>query len=151
RAEVGHVLGSDDFGRYTAPALSTTGLVRQGLPDDRQRGALCSDFLNNAVCSCQPLPGPGIWCGRGWGAASKAHLGSGELVTRPDLHANDRIGTSVSSWISWSPTWFSRLPRRSVRRPRCSTSTGVIMARQSCQARLWRGSRSTPAPACSAS
>ena len=54
------MLGSYDFGGYTAPALRATGLVRQGLPDDGKGGALRSDFLNSTVGSCQPLPGPGI-------------------------------------------------------------------------------------------
>ena len=54
------MLGSYDFGGYTAPALRATGLVRQGLPDDGKGRAFRSDFLNNAVGSCEPLPGPGI-------------------------------------------------------------------------------------------
>jgi hypothetical protein len=55
------MLGSYDFGRYAAPPLRATGLVRQGLPDDGEGRALRSDFLNNAAASCQPLPGRGIW------------------------------------------------------------------------------------------
>jgi hypothetical protein len=60
RAEVGYSLGSYDFGGYAAPALRAAGLVRQGLPDDGKGRALRPDFLNNAVTSRQPLPGPGI-------------------------------------------------------------------------------------------
>jgi len=85
------MLGSYDFGGYAAPALRATGLVRQGLSDDGKGRALRSDFLNCAVGSCKPLPGPGIWCGPGWRASSEAHLGSGELVTRPDVHVIHRI------------------------------------------------------------
>ena len=85
------MLGSYDFGGYTAPALRATGLVRQWLPDDGKGRAFRSDFLNDAVGSCQPLPGPGIWCGPGWRASSEAYLGSGELVTRPDVHGIHRI------------------------------------------------------------
>jgi hypothetical protein len=55
------MLGSYDFGRHAAPPLRVTGLIRQGPPDDGKGTALSSDFLNNAVGSCQPLPGPGIW------------------------------------------------------------------------------------------
>ena len=85
------MLGSYDFGRYAAPALRATGLVRQGLPDDGKGPALRSDFLNRAVRSRQPLPGPGIWRRPGRGAPPEAHLGSGELVTRPDVHVIHRI------------------------------------------------------------
>ena len=80
-----------DLGRYAAPALRAARLVRQGLPDDSQRRAVGSDFLNNPVGSCQPLPRPGIWRGLGLGTASLAHLGSGELVTGPDIHVINRI------------------------------------------------------------
>jgi hypothetical protein len=55
------MLGRYDLGGYAAPALRPTGLVRQGPPDDGKGQALRSDFLNSAVGSCQPLPGPGIW------------------------------------------------------------------------------------------
>jgi len=85
------MLGSYDFGGHAAPALSAPGLVLQGLPDDGQGRALGSDFLNGAVGSCQPLPGPGIWCGLGWRSPPDAHLGSRELVTRPDVHDIYRI------------------------------------------------------------
>ena len=54
------MLASYDFGRDAAPALRATRLVRQGLPDDGKGQAFRSDFLNNAVGSCQPLPGPGV-------------------------------------------------------------------------------------------
>ena len=54
------MLGSYDFGGYAAPALRATRLVRQGTPDDGKRQTLGPDFLNDAVGSCQPLPGPGI-------------------------------------------------------------------------------------------
>jgi hypothetical protein len=85
------VLGSYDYGRHAAPALRATGLIWQGLPDDGKGRALRSDFLNNAVGSCEPLPRPGIWRGPGCGASSEAHAGSGELVTRPDVHVIHRI------------------------------------------------------------
>lgn len=55
------MLGRYDFGRHAAPALCATGLIRQGPSDDGKGRALRSDFLNCAVGSCQPLPGPGIW------------------------------------------------------------------------------------------
>jgi len=55
------MVGRYDLGRYAAPALRATGLVWQWLPDDGEGRALRSDFLNSAVGSCQPLPGPGIW------------------------------------------------------------------------------------------
>jgi hypothetical protein len=77
---------SDDLGRYAAPALCATGLVRKGLPDDGEGRALGSDFLDNAVGSRQPLPGPGIRRGPGRGPTPQADLGSGELVTSPDVH-----------------------------------------------------------------
>jgi len=54
------MLARYDFGRYAASALRATGLVRQWLPDDGKGRAFRSDFLNNAVGSCEPLPGPGI-------------------------------------------------------------------------------------------
>jgi len=43
------MLGSYDFGRYSAPPFCATGLVRQGLPDDGQGRALRPDFLNSAA------------------------------------------------------------------------------------------------------
>jgi hypothetical protein len=55
------MLGSYDFGRYAAPPLRASRLVRQGLPDHGKGRALRSDLLNNAAGSCQPLPWPGIW------------------------------------------------------------------------------------------
>jgi hypothetical protein len=85
------MIGSYDFGRDAAPALRATGLVRQRPPDDGQGRSLRPDFLNNAVGSCQPLPGPDIWGGPGWGTSSEAHVGSGKLVTRPDVHVIHRI------------------------------------------------------------
>jgi hypothetical protein len=53
------MVGRYDLGRYAAPALRATGLVLPGLPDDGKRRAFRPDFLDNAVCSCQPFPGPG--------------------------------------------------------------------------------------------
>jgi hypothetical protein len=55
------MVGSYDFGGHAAPPLSATGLIRQGLPDNGKGRALGPDFLNNAVGSCQPLPGPRVW------------------------------------------------------------------------------------------
>jgi len=60
RAEVGYMVGSYDLGRYAAAALCATGLVGQWLPDDGKGRSFGSDFLHNAVGSCQPLPGRGI-------------------------------------------------------------------------------------------
>jgi len=54
------MVGRYDLGRYATPGLRAAGLVRQRLPDDGQGRSLSSDFLNNAIASCQPLPGPGI-------------------------------------------------------------------------------------------
>jgi hypothetical protein len=54
------MVGSYDLGRYAAAALRAIGLVGEGLSDDGERRALGSDFLDNAVGSRQPLPGPGI-------------------------------------------------------------------------------------------
>jgi hypothetical protein len=85
------MIASYDLGGYAAPALRATRLVPQGLPDDGKGRAVRSDFLNSAVGSCQPLPGPRIWRGLGWGASSQAHPGSGELVTGPDVHVIHRI------------------------------------------------------------
>jgi len=45
------MVGSYDLGRYAAPALRATGLVRQGLPDDGKRRAFRPDFLDSAVGS----------------------------------------------------------------------------------------------------
>jgi hypothetical protein len=85
------MLGSYDLGRYAAPPLRATGLVRQGLADDGKGRALCSYFLNNTVGSCQPLPGRGHLVKTRLGASSEAYLGSGQLVTRPDIHVTHRI------------------------------------------------------------
>jgi hypothetical protein len=85
------MLGSYDFGRYAAPPLRATGLVRQGLPYDDEGRALRSYFLDSAVGSCQPLPGRGHLVRTGLGASSEPYLGSGQLVTRPDVHVTHRI------------------------------------------------------------
>ena len=80
------MVGSYELGRHAAPALGAARLVGQRLADDGQRRPLGPDFLDNSAGSRQPLPGAGVRGGAGWEASLEAHLGSGELVTRPDVH-----------------------------------------------------------------
>jgi hypothetical protein len=98
------MVGSYDFGGYPTPPLGATGLVRQGLADESKGRAVCSDFLNGAVGSCKPLPGLGIWGGPGWGPSPEAHLGSRELVTRPDVHVINRIRRLQPVVVTATPT-----------------------------------------------
>lgn len=83
---IGHAVGADDLGRHAATPLSATRLVRQGFSDQGKSRPLGPSLLHSSVSKRQPLPRPGPRCGPVWRAPPEAHAGSGELVTRPDLH-----------------------------------------------------------------
>jgi hypothetical protein len=94
------MVGSYDLGRNAAAPLGATRLVRQRLPDKGKSRPLGPGFLDGSVSQGQPLPWPATRRGLGWAGSSDAHHCSGELVTRPAVHAIENIRRAgEGDWI----------------------------------------------------
>ena len=96
------MVGSYDFSRHAAAPLGATGLIGQRLPDEGKRRPLGSGFLDSSVSKCQPLPGPRSRRRLGRWASFETHFGTGDLVTRPDVHVIQNIRLSWKMTLSCS-------------------------------------------------